>query len=806
MRFLIPVFLVSCLISHRLPAQMAVRNPVHNDSILSFQTMHVHFDKDIYLPGETIWFKAYLYKVNEVSLAATNFYAALYDNKGKLLQQKLYPVFGGSCYGDFEIPDTIESSRIQFRAFTKAMIADDTYNVYTKIIPVYNKKNNDAIEAKSKTKTLQFFPEGGDAIAEMQNEIGVKATYNDGSPANISGEIIEVERGMLVDTFSTGKMGMGKFNLTPLPHKTYKAVWTDEKGKEQQAMLPPVKRFGVTFHAAIVDRQLQYTVSKNITNDSLAVLHVLAQMGNYQVYKASLALKNEMELSTVSFSIDSLPAGLMQLTLFDSNWNELQKRMVFINGKENTAPLVVKSDTFSTARKGKNIIEISLTDTLFTDLSVAVADVNFYDQPATHSIKQDLMLGTQAEDVEQNTVPLLNEGNDDMMNLVTLTNQWKKYSCKKLVFNDQTSPEPVDNYLSVSVNYNNKKLVLPKDDALNLIINKGRSNQFYNIKPASAVTFKKEGLIFFDSAKVLYQMDRNKELANYLSVVKDSVLRIPSLVDPLPEKINYTVINNWRSKSSIDSFVYTNSNKFNSVKTIKEVVVKSRYKGNPILDRLDELDKFYTSGMFSGSRGYQLNVIDDSLGVSTTHDIRDYILYRVSGLSLLHGAIGKRKTVAKKDRLGGFFADTIISPILFLDEMEIQNADLQTINLDDVAYIKYIPGIVIGAGFNSVQGVIYIYTKRGIQKTPAVQGLPYVYVRGYNTTREFNSPDYSDTALVHQPDWRTTLYWNPNVVLDKANNTIKIEYYNNDISKRHLLKIEGINADGRLIYLEKVLE
>jgi len=57
-----------------------------------------------------------------------------------------------------------------------------------------------------------------------------------------------------------------------------------------------------------------------------------------------------------------------------------------------------------------------------------------------------------------------------------------------------------------------------------------------------------------------------------------------------------------------------------------------------------------------------------------------------------------------------------------------------------------------------------------------------------------------------QPDLRSTVYWNPNIMMDKANNTIKIDYYNNDVSKKFLLKIEGINAAGRLIYIEKIIE
>jgi hypothetical protein len=807
MRIAIAGCFLWCLVLNQAFAQTVNSNLNDNDSVRSFQTAHVHFDKDIYLPGETIWFKAYLYNINEVSLGATNFYAAIYDEQGKLLQQKQYPITAGSCNGDFEIADTIESSRLQFRAFTKAMLAEDSNNVYEKMLTIYNKKNNAENITQPKTKQLQFFAEGGKIIAELQNEIAFKATYTDGTAAKISGEIIEVERGMLVDSFATNDMGMGTFFLIPVPHKTYKAVWTDEKGKKQETMLPEIERYGVSFHATIARRELQYNVARNITNDSVSELHLIAQMGNYQLYKASLVIKNEMEMATAKFSIDSFPEGLLQLTLFDKNWNVLQQRMMYIHTAEKKDMVIVKTDTINFSPKGKNIVEIILADSLLTDLSVSVADINFYEWPNAHTITQDLLLYTQLKEEDENAMAFLNYDND-IASQYTLTRQWKKYNWRKLVINNQNKQTPADNYISLSVNYKDKNHALPKDDALNLIINKGQSKQFYNLLPASQTSFKKDGLVFFDSVKVLYQMDRNKELANYLSITKDSALKMPFWVNALPAKINLKYVDQVSVKSNLETFVSFDTGKFNGVKTFKEVVVKSKYKGNPVLERIDELDKFYTSGMFSGAKGYQLNVIDDTVGVAANNDVQDYLRMRLPGLHLYDGSFKVKKLIL--DEQGKPRMEWV--PVkIFIDETEIETDSmngnpLMGFDLSSVAYVKYIPGIVIGAGFTSNTGAIYIYTKKGTEKGPPMKGLPFVYIRGYNSAKEFTGPDYANQDQNHQPDRRTTLYWNPNVLMDKTNNTLKVVYYNNDVSKKHLLKIEGVNAAGQLIYVEKILE
>jgi len=795
-------------------SQTVDKEQANMGTVISSETMHVHFDKDVYLPGETIWFKAYLYNVNEISYAATNFYAAIYDEKGKLLQQKQYPILEGTCNGDFEIPDTIQSSRIQFRAFTKAMIISDSSNVYEKILTVYNKENKTDSITVSKTINLQFFPEGGQMVAELQNHIAFKAAYTDGSPAAVKGRIIQVQRNILIDTldsFFTNDLGLGKLVLVPLPHKNYIAVWKDENGIVNQTPLPVVNRYGVSFHAEIINKELQYTIAKNRNSDSLSILHLLAQMGNYQVYKADLIIPNEMELTTAQFPIDSVPAGLMQLTLFDKDWNPLQQRLVFINSSsidQQRQPLITR-DTTNNKPKGKNTIEITLPDTMFTNLSASIADINFYNQPNTHSINQDLWFNTQLKELNENTDTVLQSANSNDIDLIVLSHRWKKYNWQKVADKNAVKLEILDNYISLSINYWKKNLALPQDDALNLIINnKAMGKQFYNLKPISQTAFKKTDLIFFDSVKVSYQMDKNKELTNYLIISKDDTMKIPTSVNALPNKTRFTAPTPTAGFNNPETFFTTIHNKFNDIQTIKGVVVKSKYKGNPQLLRIDELDKFYTSGMFSGTvKGYQLNIVDDTLGTIANNNLPDYIRFRVPGLSVLNGDLGKRKQIIGTDRQGRkVFKDTIYQPIIFIDEIQTGSDALQLLIMSDVAYVKYIPGIVIGAGFSTSEGAIYVYTKKGNEKDPPSKGMPFVYIKGFNPQKEFISPDYSDKDLLKEPDLRSTLYWNPNIIMDKINNKVKIEFYNNDVSKKLLLIIEGVNAKGELIHIEKVIE
>jgi hypothetical protein len=239
---------------------------------------------------------------------------------------------------------------------------------------------------------------------------------------------------------------------------------------------------------------------------------------------------------------------------------------------------------------------------------------------------------------------------------------------------------------------------------------------------------------------------------------------------------------------------------FNDLQTIKEVVLKSRYV-NPITKRIAEIDKKYTSGMFSGlARGYQLNVLDDP-NAANQPDIFNYIKYRIPGLTVSAGGVDRiHQFKTNRDTDGA-------AVILFINETESPYDMLEALQVSQVAYVKYVPGIVIGSSFVSNNGALYVYTKKGDDfNTTKGAAMKTVMLMGYNSSKEFESPDYTEKASLVNPDYRTTLYWNPYVITDKNNRKVTVEYYNNDISTRQLLILRGIGEDGTIVEFKKWLE
>lgn len=149
------------------------------------------------------------------------------------------------------------------------------------------------------------------------------------------------------------------------------------------------------------------------------------------------------------------------------------------------------------------------------------------------------------------------------------------------------------------------------------------------------------------------------------------------------------------------------------------------------------------------------------------------------------------------------------STALFLDEMPMMEpADMSHVAMNDVALIKIFNPPFMGGFGNGAGGAIAVYTRKGGDDLARRgKGLETGSVVGYSVLKEFYSPDYATHHMMHEvSDVRSTLYWSPYVLTDKNNKKIKIEFYNNDLSTSFKVILEGINEEGKLTRLEKIIQ
>jgi hypothetical protein len=106
-------------------------------------------------------------------------------------------------------------------------------------------------------------------------------------------------------------------------------------------------------------------------------------------------------------------------------------------------------------------------------------------------------------------------------------------------------------------------------------------------------------------------------------------------------------------------------------------------------------------------------------------------------------------------------------------------------------------------------GAIAIYTKKG--KTGRGnqannKGMENAVLGGYSVFKEFFNPNYDKPTGNFEVDSRTTLFWNPYLLTNKRSPRVKVEFYNNDSSKKLQVVLEGMNSNGKLTRVVKIIE
>ena len=368
------IFSLLILISGLLSVVRAQYDSVLNilDTRYPQEKLYLHFDRPYYNPGETIWFKSYIFAANLPSLISKTVYADLVDEKGTIIERKIAPVVMSSAAAAFDLPTNLTSSTVYIRAYTDWMLNFDSSFVYVKAIPVIQEKP--PVPKKIVPKNfLQFFPEGGDLVHGVESRVAFKATDIHGLPYNVTGDIVD-SKGKSIMKFTSMHDGMGFFTLKPDQKEQYKATWKDAAGKSQQTALPAAKKNGYVLMITQDATDIKFLITRpegEVSADESVT--VVGQMQQQLVY---MAKANVSKGPTVrgNIPLEKIPAGILQLTIFSPDKKPLAERIVFVNKQDYYFITDLNSPLKSLEKRKKNVIQIDVPDTIRTNLSVSVTD------------------------------------------------------------------------------------------------------------------------------------------------------------------------------------------------------------------------------------------------------------------------------------------------------------------------------------------------------------------------------------------------------------------------------------------------
>ncbi|MBN9385179.1 MAG: hypothetical protein J0H74_30765 [Chitinophagaceae bacterium] len=770
------------------------------------EKVYVHFDKKIYNPGETVWFKAYIFTGADPSLFSKNFYTELSDADGAIIERKVFPVLEATSAGNYDLPKTLKSRHLHFRAYTTWMTNFDTAFYYEKDIRVYDKKTDSGVTVVPQQALIQFFPEGGDLVAGVESMVAFKANDQYGLPVKVKG-VVQDGKGKELTSFDAEHDGMGKFPVTPDKGDSLIAVWKDEHGVERRTPLPEVRSIGVVLRTITGHQKILFSVARGAEGGpEYKHLTIIGHMHQHLVYKAKINL-DENFMSGGTIPTAQLPTGVLQVTVFTDMNVPVAERVVFVNNNEYSFSPQLAILSKNTNKRGSNNLQIEVPDTLKSNLSIAVTDATADgDFPDDDNIISHLLLLGDIKGYVHNPYYYFSGTADSLMNrldLVMMTHGWRRFKWDQVAKGKlPLIKNPESDYLSLKVEVLGiDPYKIAKEESLNVILSKkDSSTQMLQVPHLTGIKFGVTGLVFFDTAKAYYQFNVNRKLSNEAAVTFNTgLVKGPRQARPLTR-----IYDGWTAEDSL----YLRRNRFvmeeaariqpiidQKIKTLEAVTVKGRQKTDA-----EKLDEKYASGMFAGGDAYTYDLVNDPYAVSMM-DIFQYLQGKVPGLQIVT-ANGPGGTPSLTWRGS--------TPSLYLNEMQVDAQQLQNTPVSDVAMVKvFRPGSGVGFG-GGAGGVIAVYTRKGgdeKRNDANFKGLDRATLVGYSVMKEFYVPNYLETSPESvQEDIRTTLFWKPFLLTDKDNKKVSIKFFNNDISKKLRVVLEGVNEEGKLTHIEKIIQ
>jgi TonB-dependent Receptor Plug Domain len=136
-------------------------------------------------------------------------------------------------------------------------------------------------------------------------------------------------------------------------------------------------------------------------------------------------------------------------------------------------------------------------------------------------------------------------------------------------------------------------------------------------------------------------------------------------------------------------------------------------------------------------------------------------------------------------------------PLFLVDGMPVR--DISFVNSNDIIRMEVLSGANAAIyGSSAGNGVIAIYTRRfrtiDASKIPS-QTKAY-QLEGYQAYKSFFSPDYGQSSDQKEPDYRQTLYWNPELTTD-TNGEVWVSFYTSDVSSNFQVMVEGTTQQQR---------
>ena len=824
------------------------------------EKLYLHLDKPFYGAGEKIWFKGYLVNaITHQDNAQSNFIITeLINRSDSIVERKKIRRDSLGFHNAFTLPATLPAGDYYLRGYSNWMLNEDPDFFFSRNIKIGNSIDNTIVSSieyqqeddthytakikftsnvqavfenttikylylengkiknKGKKKTdengwisislpdlkspvarrievefddpqyiykrtfhlpvftndfdVKFFPEGGALINIPHQNVAFKAQGADGFSKEIEGFLFN-SKGDTLTNFRSEHNGMGIFTMNPVNNETYYVTVRTNDSITKRFDLPAIEPKGISIAMSHYKQEIRYEIQKTEATEWPQKLFLLAHT------RGKLAILQPINPKrTFGKMNDSLfTEGITHFMLIDEQGNALSERLIFVpDHKPNQWQITTDQPTYG--KREKVSLQITAKDSegnpVEGTFSVSITDrKSIQPDSLTDNILSNLLLTSDLKGyVEDPAFYFLNQDARTLRSIdyLMMTHGWRRHKMENVlrtpslnftnyIEKGQTISGRIMGFFGANVKKGPICVLAPK----------------YNIIATTETDEKGQFIVntsFRDSTTFLVQARTKKGFAGV------DILMDPPQYPVATHKAPYfngstTFMENYLMNTRDQYYMEGGMRVYN----LKEVTVTAK-RERP------SSKSIYTGGINT------YTVEEDRLQGygQTAFDAAS----RLPSVTITNGSEIHIRNNSEP-------AIIVIDDIVYEDASDILK-DIQVSDMSSISLLRGADAVILGPRASGGAVVITLKDPRNLPARPA-QGIITYTPLGYSESVEFYHPTYDtpEKKNAQRSDFRSTVYWNPELRLD-AEGKATIEYYTPDSTAPEDIIIEGVDKNGKV--------
>lgn len=824
------------------------------------EKLYLHLDKPFYGAGEKIWFKGYLVNaITHQDNAQSNFIITeLINRSDSIVERKKIRRDSLGFHNAFTLPATLPAGDYYLRGYSNWMLNEDPDFFFSRNIKIGNSIDNTIVSSieyqqeddthytakikftsnvqavfenttikylylengkiknKGKKKTdengwisislpdlkspvarrievefddpqyiykrtfhlpvftndfdVKFFPEGGALINIPHQNVAFKAQGVDGFSKEIEGFLFN-SKGDTLTNFRSEHNGMGIFTMNPVNNETYYVTVRTNDSITKRFDLPAIEPKGISIAMSHYKQEIRYEIQKTEATEWPQKLFLLAHT------RGKLAILQPINPKrTFGKMNDSLfTEGITHFMLIDEQGNALSERLIFVpDHKPNQWQITTDQPTYG--KREKVSLQITAKDSegnpVEGTFSVSITDrKSIQPDSLADNILSNLLLTSDLKGyVEDPAFYFLNQDARTLRSIdyLMMTHGWRRHKMENVlrtpslnftnyIEKGQTISGRIMGFFGANVKKGPICVLAPK----------------YNIIATTETDEKGQFIVntsFRDSTTFLVQARTKKGFAGV------DILMDPPQYPVATHKASYfngstTFMENYLMNTRDQYYMEGGMRVYN----LKEVTVTAK-RERP------SSKSIYTGGINT------YTVEEDRLQGygQTAFDAAS----RLPSVTITNGSEIHIRNNSEP-------AIIVIDDIVYEDASDILK-DIQVSDMSSISLLRGADAVILGPRASGGAVVITLKDPRNLPARPA-QGIITYTPLGYSESVEFYHPTYDtpEKKNAQRSDFRSTVYWNPELRLD-AEGKATIEYYTPDSTAPEDIIIEGVDKNGKV--------